>query len=237
MTNSAGIEIGIDVGGTFTDIVKVDEATSEVQIAKVPSTRGDEASGFLRGITTVVDDVSSVSAIVHGTTVGTNAMLERKGAVTGIITTAGFRDVLEMRRRDRPSTWGLWGQFVPIIDRDRRFEVPERTGADGSIVEAVDLSAVRQRAAELLDAGATACCVSFINAHANADNERAAVAAVRTMWPNAHVTSADELLSEIREFASRHGADAAIISCGPREVDGQQALVCAGMLVRSRARP
>ena len=200
MTNSAGIVIGIDVGGTFTDIVKVDEATSEVQIAKVPSTRGDEASGFLRGITTVVDDVSSVSAIVHGTTVGTNAILERKGAVTGIITTAGFRDVLEMRRRDRPSTWGLWGQFVPIIDRDRRFEVPERTGADGSIVEAVDLSAVRQRAAELLDAGATACCVSFINAHANADNERAAVAAVRTMWPNAHVTSAVELLSEIREF-------------------------------------
>jgi len=200
VSDHIGTVIGIDVGGTFTDIVMVDEATGEVEVAKVPSTRGEEASGFLRGISAVIDDVSSVSAIVHGTTVGTNAMLERKGAVTGIITTAGFRDVLEMRRRDRPNTWGLWGEFVPIIDRDRRLEVPERTGADGSIVEAVDVDAVRRQAAALLDTGATACCVSFINAHANAENERAAVAAVRSMWPNAHVTSAVELLSEIREF-------------------------------------
>ena len=101
-------------------------------IAKVPSTRGREAAGFLNGIRQGTDDVSAIATIVHGTTVGTNALLERKGGKAGVIATEGFRDVLEMRRRDRPQTWGLWGQFEPVVPRERRVEVRERVLADGT---------------------------------------------------------------------------------------------------------
>ena len=119
--------IGVDVGGTFTDILALDEISGTVKVAKTPSTRGDQSIGFLEGILSVTEDLSAVATVIHGTTVATNALLERKGAKTGIITTAGFRDVLEMRRRDRPQTWGLWGQFVPVVERQNRIEVAERT--------------------------------------------------------------------------------------------------------------
>ena len=120
---SRSIVIGVDVGGTFTDILALDETSGEVRVAKVPSTRGDQSAGFLSGIQTATDDLGAVSTIIHGTTVATNALLERKGAKAGIITTSGFRDVLEMRRRDRPTTWGLWGQFTPVIELQSRLEV------------------------------------------------------------------------------------------------------------------
>jgi len=141
-----------------------------------------------------------LATIVHGTTVGTNALLERKVARTGIITTRGFRDVLEMRRRDRPQTWGLRGSFSPVVPRDLRLEVDERVLADGSLHTAVDLEQVRAQTQALLDAGCEAVCVFFINAYANPVNEQQAVAAVRAMWPNPYVTSACEVLPEIREF-------------------------------------
>ena len=99
--------IGVDVGGTFTDVFVFNEATGQARTTKIPSTRGDQSKGFIEGIGRNVDDFSRIATVVHGTTVGTNALLERKGARTGIITTKGFRDVLEMRRRDRPTTWGL----------------------------------------------------------------------------------------------------------------------------------
>ncbi len=113
--------VGIDVGGTFTDLFAFDQAARTFTTAKVPSRRGDEASGFLNGLRALggVPDGS----IVHGTTVGTNTLLERRGPKIGVITTRGFRDVLEMRRRDRRRTWGLWGDFTPIADRDMRLEV------------------------------------------------------------------------------------------------------------------
>ncbi len=192
--------IGIDVGGTFTDVFAVDDASGEYRVTKVPSTRGEEALGFLAGIGGVVDTLDRVAAVVHGTTVGTNALLERKGARTGLIATAGFRDVLEMRRRDRPRTWGLRGDFEPVVERDMRLEIAERVGADGVVVSAVDVEEVKARARELLAAGAEACCVAFINAHANRQNELAALSAIRDVWPNEHVTAAVELLPEIREF-------------------------------------
>ena len=115
-------------------------------------------------------------SIVHGTTVGTNTLLERRGPKIGVITTRGFRDVLEMRRRDRRRTWGLWGDFIPIADRDMRVEVNERTLADGSIRTPVDPAEVRAAAKYLLDKGAASIAITFINAYANADNERGASA-------------------------------------------------------------
>ncbi|MBV8837531.1 MAG: hydantoinase/oxoprolinase family protein, partial [Alphaproteobacteria bacterium] len=190
--------VGIDVGGTFTDLFRFDAATRTFTTAKVPSRRGDEASGFLNGLRALggVPDGS----IVHGTTVGTNTLLERRGPRIGVITTHGFRDVLEMRRRDRRRTWGLWGDFTPIADRDLRLEVAERTLADGSVRTAVDEKNVRAAAQQLIAAGAQAVAIFFINAYANPENEQRALAAVHEIWPNDYVTASHEVLSEIREF-------------------------------------
>jgi len=190
--------VGIDVGGTFTDLFCLDTAKCTFTTAKVPSRRGDEASGFLNGLR-ALGDVPEGS-IIHGTTVGTNSLLERRGAKVGVITTRGFRDVLEMRRRDRRRTWGLWGDFTPIADRDMRLEVSERTLADGTIREKVDVAAVKAAAKQLIAQGAQAVVIFFINSYANADNERDALAAVREVWPDNYVTAAHEVMSEIREF-------------------------------------
>lgn len=192
--------IGVDVGGTFTDVFVLDESTGKVEISKVPSTRGDQSVGFMAGIRAKVPDLATVATVVHGTTVGTNALLERKGAKTGVITTRGFRDVLEMRRRDRPTTWGLWGMFEPVVPRDLRLEVAERTLADGTIHTSVDLDQVRAAAKTLIEKGCEAVALIFVNAFANDANERAAAEALRAVWPNPHVSISTELLPEIREF-------------------------------------
>ncbi|OXC91413.1 hydantoin utilization protein A, partial [Achromobacter sp. KAs 3-5] len=126
MSAAQGLVVGVDVGGTFTDLFVLDEAGGSARVVKVPSTRGEEARGFMNGIARVADGAGDIATIVHGTTVGTNALLERKVARTGIITTEGFRDVLEMRRRDRPQTWGLRGNYEPVVPRDLRLEVRER---------------------------------------------------------------------------------------------------------------
>lgn len=191
--------VGVDVGGTFTDLAWFDETTRAFRTAKVPSNRGDEALGFIDGLRQF-GPISALGAIIHGTTVGTNALLERKGAKLGLITTAGFRDVLEMRRRDRPNTWGLWGDFIPVAERDMRLEVAERTLADGTIRQAVNVAEVAAAAQALLAKGAEALAIVFINAYANPANERAALAAAAAVWPNANIACSSELLPEIREF-------------------------------------
>jgi N-methylhydantoinase A len=191
--------VGVDVGGTFTDVFFLDEANGRIDIAKVPSTRGDQATGFIEGLRSKTEP-KQIATVVHGTTVGTNALLERKGARTGIITTRGFRDVLEMRRRDRPSTWGLWGQFIPVVPRDLRLEVGERVLADGSIRQVVDPEEVKKAAQALLALGAESVAIVFVNAYANPENERVALAALKQVWPNAYVTASSDILPEIREF-------------------------------------
>ncbi|MEY2683499.1 MAG: hypothetical protein RJA09_643, partial [Pseudomonadota bacterium] len=201
MSPARGLVVGVDVGGTFTDLFVLDEAQGRADIVKVPSTRGEESVGFMNGIQRVdARGAQSLATIIHGTTVGTNALLERKVARTGLITTRGFRDVLEMRRRDRPQTWGLRGGFVPVIEQALRLEVDERVLADGTVHTPVDVAQVREAVRALLAQGCEAVCVFFINTYANPSNEQAAVAAVRELWPNPHVTAAAEVLPEIREF-------------------------------------
>jgi N-methylhydantoinase A len=192
--------VGVDVGGTFTDLFFINQRDGSCFVDKVPSTQGDASRGFLDGLRGGAKDLGTLATVVHGTTVGTNALLERKGAKTGLITTRGFRDVLEMRRRDRPRTWGLWGRFVPIVSRDLRLEVTERTLADGAVREAVDAEEVKIAARELLRLGAEACCIFFVNAYANDENERAAFAAVESVWPNEYVVVSSQILPEIREY-------------------------------------
>ncbi len=194
-----GVIVGVDVGGTFTDLFLLDSGSGTFRSAKVPSRRGDEALGFLNGLA-ALGGAAGMQSIVHGTTVGTNTLLERRGPKIGVIATRGFRDTLEMRRRDRRKTWGLWGDFVPIADRDMRLEVNERTLADGTVRTAANSEEIRAAAKALLASGAQAVAITFINAYANAENERRALAAVREVWPNEFVTASHEVLSEIREF-------------------------------------
>ena len=192
--------VGVDVGGTFTDVFFLNETDGSCNVAKVPSTRRDQSVGIRDGIAQRFDNLSEVSLIIHGTTVGTNALLERKGAKTGIITTSGFRDVIEMRRRDRPETWGLWGMFEPVVSRDLRLEVNARVLADGTIHTVVDETEVVDAATTLIKNGAESVCVFFVNSYANGANERAAIDAISEIWPNQHITASSEILPEIREF-------------------------------------
>ena len=197
--------IGVDVGGTFTDIFVLDEAQAKIKVLKVPSTvgkaGGDQSQGFLQGIRAAADQgFISIATIVHGTTAGTNALLERKIARTGLITTKGFRDVLEMRRRDRPSTWGLWGQFEPVIERRLRLEVDERTLASGEVLQEVDLEQVKQQAKILQEQGCEALVIAFVNAYANAQNEQKALEAARQVWKGEYLSASHQILPEIREF-------------------------------------
>ena len=191
--------IGVDVGGTYTDLVRFDSESRAFSVAKVASNRGAEAVGFHAGLRGF-GKLREIDAIVHGTTVGTNALLERHGGRVGLITTRGFRDVLEMRRRDRPHTWGLWGDFRPVVERDMRLEVAERTLADGTIRTALDPAELRAAAAHLLDKGAEALAIVFINSYANPANELAALAALAPVWPNRHIACSSQILPEIREF-------------------------------------
>ena len=194
------VVVGVDVGGTFTDVFFLNEADGSCNIAKVPSNRQDQSVGICQGIADGLDNFSDISLIIHGTTVGTNSLLERKGARTGIITTKGFRDVIEMRRRDRPETWGLWGMFEPVVTRDLRLEVDERVLADGTIHTEVNLKDIKNAAKTLMELGTKSVCIFFINSYANDANEKAAKAEILKIWPNQHITVSSEILPEIREF-------------------------------------
>ncbi|MGA0314295.1 MAG: hydantoinase/oxoprolinase N-terminal domain-containing protein, partial [Alphaproteobacteria bacterium] len=127
--------VGIDVGGTFTDLIFLDDKTGEVRIAKVPSTPENQAFGVLNALSKSDVLLPEVDTIIHGTTVTTNAILERKIAPCGLITTRGFRDSLELGRRTRPKPYGLIGSFECLIPRDLRFEVTERMDSGGNPLE------------------------------------------------------------------------------------------------------
>ena len=154
------------------------------------------------GIAAVGERADSIGSIVHGTTVGTNALLERRGPKTGVITTRGFRDVLEMRRRDRPRTWGLWGDFAPIVDRDLRLEVDERTLADGTHPRSRSIEAAVRKAAR---AAARSAAPRRSRSSSSMPTpiprtSGSALAAARAVWPNEYVSASHQVLPEIREF-------------------------------------
>ncbi len=195
-----GLVVGVDVGGTFTDLILMDQATGAVKLAKVPSTLDNQAFGVLAALAEAEADLSDVDLIVHGTTTTTNAVLERKLARTGLITTQGFRDVLELGRRTRPQAYGMTGHFVPVIPRDLRLEVAERMDASGAVVVPLDEAAVERAGRALLAAGCVSVVVHYLHAYANPAHELASAAVLRRFWPNDHITLGHALLSESREF-------------------------------------
>ncbi|HEY2560034.1 MAG TPA: hydantoinase/oxoprolinase family protein [Caldimonas sp.] len=199
---------GIDVGGTFTDLIVVDDASGEVRIAKVPTTSDNQAFGVLAAIAAAGVAAGSLDAIVHGTTTTTNAMLERKIATVGLITTRGFRDVLELGRRTRPKPYGLKGRFVPLIERHLRLEVDERVDAEGRVLVPLDEAGVAACARRLLDLGAESVVVHFLHSYINPAHEQRAAQIVRALWPNRYVTAGHTVVAEQREY--ERGTTAAV---------------------------
>lgn len=204
----AGLVAGVDVGGTFTDLVILDPATGAVRLAKVPTSLPDQSGGVLAAFAEAGADLSDMDLIVHGTTTTTNAVLERKLCRTGLITTQGFRDVLELGRRTRPQAYGMTGTFVPVIPRDLRLEVPERMDARGRVITGLDEAAVADAVRQLLDMGCESLVIHFLHAYANPAHELRAAAIAADLWPNHHITTGHSLLSESREF--ERGVTAAV---------------------------
>ncbi len=199
---------GIDVGGTFTDLILVDDATGEVRLAKVPTTADNQAWGVLAALDAAGADPASLDAVVHGTTTTTNAMLERKIARVGLITTRGFRDVLELGRRTRPTPYGLTGRFVPLIPRELRLEVDERMDAEGAVLVPLDEAGVEAAARVLVAAGAESVVVHFLHSYINPTHEARAAEIVRAVWPNPYVTAGHTVVAEYREY--ERGTTAAV---------------------------
>jgi N-methylhydantoinase A len=208
MSAKSAFTVGIDVGGTFTDLLAIDPVTNEVRLAKVPTTVDNQAIGFMAALAAASLDPALLQAVVHGTTTTTNALLERKIAKVGLITTKGFRDVLELGRRTRPQAYGLRGTFRPMIDREVRLEVLERMDADGKVLTALDEAAVADAAKALLAAGCEAVVIHFLHSYINPVHERRAAEIVRGLWPNAYVTAGHAILSEYREY--ERGVTAAV---------------------------
>lgn len=203
-----GRVVGVDVGGTFTDLVIFDPVSGAVELAKVPTTLPNQAGGVLAAFASVNADLSGIDLIVHGTTTTTNAVLERRLAKTGLITTQGFRDVLELGRRTRPQAYGMHGSFVPVIPRDLRLEIPERMDARGRVITPLDEGALRAAVLALRDKGCESLVIHFLHAYANPAHELQAGKIAASLWPNGYITLGHALLSESREY--ERGVTAAV---------------------------
>ena len=197
--------LGVDIGGTFTDIALIDEATGQIYTGKVSSTPQDPSGGFMEAVQRLLAKqqiaAQDVAYIVHGTTVATNAIIEGKVAPTGFITTEGFRDMLEIARQIRPTLYDL--QFEkprPLVPRHRCFGVPERLDAQGQVLTPLDEDALRQVANKLRDEGVESIAVCFLHAYANPAHERRAGEIIAEVFPEAVVSLSAEVAPEFREY-------------------------------------
>jgi N-methylhydantoinase A len=201
---------GIDVGGTFTDLLLYEAGPEghRVRLAKIPTTAGNQADGVLAAIAETGVAAADLDLVIHGTTTTTNAVLERKLARVGLVTTRGFRDTLELGRRTRPRAYGMTGTFEPLIPRERRLEVAERMSAAGEVVIPLDEGELEAAIRSLLAMGCDSLVVHFLHAYANPLHELRAGEIARALWPNDYVTLGHALLSEFREY--ERGTTAAV---------------------------
>ncbi|MGK9165020.1 hydantoinase B/oxoprolinase family protein [Inquilinus limosus] len=197
--------IGFDIGGTFTDFILYDGEGRTVKLHKRLTTPHDPSEAALLGIEELVEmagiRLSDVGEMVHGTTLVTNAVIERKGAKLGLITTRGFRDVLEMGTEQRYDIYDLFLQFPePLVARRLRLEVPERVDRDGTVVELLDHDAVRAALRRLVAEGVEAVAVCFLHAYRNPEHERIVGDIVRTEFPQLAVSLSSEVVAELWEY-------------------------------------
>jgi N-methylhydantoinase A len=213
MPPNAGTRLGVDVGGTFTDLVALSEG--RLVTAKVPSTPRDQSEGVMNAIDAAAVEAASVGALAHGMTVATNALLERRGARMALVTTEGFRDVLEITRQNRASLYDLaQDRPPPLVSRDLRFTVRERTGPEGEI-EPLDEGSLEETVEALRAANVQAVTVCLLFAFAHPGHERRVGEALREALPRVHVSLSSEVLPEFREY-ERFSTTAADAYLGPK---------------------
>src|SRR5580704_8247711 len=204
-TPGMGWRIGIDIGGTFTDVALVDDASGEIGVAKVPTTPGDLTQGVLDALDAAMHRYrvapADVDHLSHATTVVTNAILEERGARAAIITTRGFRDVLELRRSARANLYDLF-QDAPatLIPRRLRFEITERIGADGAVVTPLSEEEIDGLIAALKAARVEAVAVAFLFSFLNPAHEQRLGARLATAFPDVPIFLSSDVLPEIKEF-------------------------------------
>lgn len=195
------LRVGVDVGGTFTDIFVQDQESGDSWSAKVLTTPENQAIGVMQSIDAADVDLGRVDFMAHGTTTGTNALIERKGAPTGLVTTEGFRDVLEIMRTDRESGYDLtWEKPRPLVPRRLRREVRERVLKSGEVEAPLDEEETRAVLSELAELGVESIAVSFVHSYANPAHERRVLAVAAETVPDVFVSLSSEINAEYREF-------------------------------------
>jgi N-methylhydantoinase A/oxoprolinase/acetone carboxylase beta subunit len=218
--------VGIDIGGTFTDAAFVDEQSGAVQIVKVPSTPADPSAGFMaaveRGLQRCDSRGEAVRLVVHATTVATNALIEGKTASLGMLTTQGFRDILEIGRQIRARLYDVHlTKPRPLVSRRWSFGIRERLDAEGRVLEPLDVAAVRQAVRQCKAAGLEALVCCFLHSYSNPEPERLAAAVVHAEYPEAFLSVSSEVCPEFREYlrASTTAVNAAIMPLVSRYLD------------------
>lgn len=192
--------VGIDVGGTFTDLYYSQDGVSVTRVLKVPSTPDDPSRGLIDALVRAEIQPDALDLILHGTTIATNAVIERKGAKCALITTKGFRDVLELGRRDRQRVYGLTGAHRPLIPREQRWEVNERLDHLGGVLTPLDEAQVRALAEVLADEDVEAVVVAYLHSYANPEHERRTADILREVKPGWQITISSEVVREYYEF-------------------------------------
>lgn len=199
--------VGVDVGGTFTDVLLIDEASGATWRSKVPSTPEDQSVGVLYGINKACSeagvDPSEVTQVLHGTTVATNAVLEGKGAKVGLVTTRGFRQVLQIARSYVPgglAGWIVWPKPTPLAALENTIEAKERVDTKGDVIEELDEGDLRRQLAKLRKNDVASVCVSLINSFSNPDHENRVGAIIKEELPGVPVSLSSQVLPEMREY-------------------------------------
>ena len=209
----------VDIGGTFTDVVAYDDGTGRLMLGKALSTPHDLIEGVFDGLAATEVPLEELDLAIHGSTVVVNALIERKGARTALVTTAGFRDVYEIGRINRPDAFNLsFEKHRPLVPREMIFEVPERMRADGVVVTALDEEQARAVARRLAKLGVEAVGVTFLHAYRNAAHEARMGEILREELPGCYVTLSHEISREYREY-ERTSTVAANAFVGPKVSD------------------
>ena len=195
--------IGVDVGGTFTDFYLYNTTTGSFFISKTPSTPHNPAEAIVTGLLDICEKhnvaLDSISRLSHGTTIGTNTLIQRSGSKVALITTKGFKDLLEIGRQTRPHMYNLHTDFpAPLVDRDHRFELSERMAFNGDVIIAPNKSDIEEVIDKVINSEAKACALGFLFSFINPEHEREVEKLIRQKAPGLVISLSSEVQPEFR---------------------------------------
>ena len=207
MRAGTGLRLGVDVGGTFTDLLMLDEKNGRTYTAKVPSTPADSSIGVLNGIEKICREAgiapTDITEVMHGTTVATNTVLTNAGALVGLVTTKGYKDVLQIARSYVPGGlggWVIWNKTPPLAPLELTIEADERMGANGEVVTSLDESRIRKDLKKLFDQGIEALTIALFNSYANDAHEKRIAEIARDIAPDIPVSTSASIMPEMYEY-------------------------------------